>query len=215
MDEIDHSQFGEGNFLRRYFEEVRPKYRLLVDVGAFGIELSNTYDLIVSGNWGGLLIEPMPVEVFWDPLREAVKERKNIKILNIAVSDLREVATTYIHKTPGHNSLVFEQESEEKGEIMTRTLSDVLEEEGIPIDLDLLSVDTEGLDYRIIKNLFEKSNYRPKVIVVEREGPLLEHHRFEVVCLDETIEHGGIFGRFGYTQIFETHGNKIFVLKEA
>jgi FkbM family methyltransferase len=212
---IDHSQFGEGNFLRRYFDENPPKYRLLVDVGAFGIEMSNTYDLIVYGNWGGLLIEPMPIEVFWEPLREAVKERKNIKILNIAVSDSRGVAMAYIHKTPGHNSLVFEQELEEKKEIMTRTLSDVLEGEGIPTDFDLLSLDTEGLDYRIIKNLFEKSTYRPKIIVVEREKPLLEHYRFEVVQQEETIEHGGIFGRFGYTQIFETHGNKIFVLQEV
>jgi len=211
---IDHGQFGEGNFLRRYFAENPPKHRLFVDVGAFGIDMSNTYDLIVDGNWGGLLIEPMPIEGFWGPLRDAVKDRKNIKILNIAVSDLREVATAYIHKIPGHNSLVFEQESEEKREIMTRTLPDVLEEEGIPTDFDLLSVDTEGLDYRIIKSLFEKSNYRPKVIVVEREGPLLDHYRYEAVCQDETIEHGEIFGRFGYTPIFETHGNKIFALKE-
>lgn len=96
---------------------------------------------------------------------------------------------------------------------MTRTLPDVLKQEGIPADFDLLSVDTEGLDYRIIKNLFEESNYRPRVIVAERERPLLEHYQFEVARQEETIEDGGIFGRFGYTQIFETHGNKIFSLE--
>ena len=211
---IDHSQFGEGKFLRKYFDENPPKYKLLVDVGAFGIEMSNTYDLIVQGNWGGLLIEPMPIEVFWEPLREAVRQRENIKILNIAVSDSRGVAVAYVHKIPGHNSLVFKQEHKEKREIATRTLSDVLEGKGIPTDFDLLSVDAEGLDYRIIKNLFEKSSHRPRIIVIEREKPLLEHYQFEVVPREETVEHGGIFGRFGYTQIFETYGNKIFELKE-
>lgn len=210
MNEIDHSQFGEGNFLRRYFDEAAPKYRLLVDVGAFGIELSNTYDLIVSGNWGGLLIEPMPAELFWNPLKEAVRERKNIKIFSVAISDSRGVATGHIHETPGHNSLVFEQESKEKKEIVARTLHDVLEEERVPIDFDLLCVDTEGLDYRIMKNLLEGSSYRPGVIVVEREGPLWEHHQVEVAQREETIEYGEIFSRFGYAQVFETYGNKIF-----
>jgi len=210
MNEIDHSEFGEGNFLRKYFDGVAPKYKLLIDVGAFGIELSNTYDLIVFDNWGGFLIEPMPIEVFWNPLREAVKERKNIKILNVAISDSREVATGYIHETPGYNSLVFEEESQWKKEIPARTLPDVLRDERIPIDFDLLSVDTEGLDYRIIRNLFEESGYRPKVIVVEREGPLWEKYQREVVQWEETIEHGGIFDKFGYVQVFETDGNKIF-----
>jgi len=210
MNEIDHSEFGEGNFLRKYFDGVAPKYKLFVDVGAFGIELSNTYDLIVSDNWGGLLIEPMPIEVFWNPLREAVKERKNIKILNIAIADSRGVATGYIHETPGQSSLVFEQESQGKKEIVTRTLPDVLDEERVPIDFDLLSVDTEGLDYRIIKNLLEGSSYRPRVIVVERERPLWEHYQIEVAQREETIEYGEIFGRFGYVQVFETYGNKIF-----
>jgi FkbM family methyltransferase len=210
MNETDHSEFGEGNFLRKHFDEAAPKYKLLVDVGAFGIDLSNTYDLIVRSNWGGLLIEPMPNEVFWKPLKDAIKERKNIKILNIAIADSRGVATGYIHETPGQSSLVFEQESQEKKEIVTRTLPDVLEGEGIPTDFDLLSVDTEGLDYRIMKNLFEESGYRPGVIVVERERPLWEHYQIEVAQREETIEYGEIFGKFGYVQVFETYGNKIF-----
>lgn len=207
---IDHSQFGEGIFLRGYFGQIPPKYGLLVDVGAFGIEMSNTYDLILNGNWGGLLIEPMPIEVFWNPLKEAMRDRKNIKLLNVAISDTRGTARAYIHKTAGHNSLVFERESEEKKEISTRTLPDILAEEGLPIDFDLLSVDTEGLDYRIIRNLFNESGFRPRVIVVERERPLWEHYHLEVVQQEESIEYGGIFGAFGYTQVFETHGNKIF-----
>jgi FkbM family methyltransferase len=207
---IEHSQFGEGAFLIKYFDEIPPRYRLLVDVGAFGVELSNTYDLIACCGWGGLLIEPMPIEVFWDPLKEAMKERKDIKILNVAISDSRGVASGYIHEIPGHNSLIFEQESHERKEIVTRTLPDVLKEERIPNDFDLLSVDTEGLDYLIIRNLLEESDYRPRVIVVEREKPLWEHYQFEPVKNEETVEYGRIFGKFGYTQVFETHGNRIF-----
>jgi FkbM family methyltransferase len=212
---IEHSQFGEAAFLIKYFDEIPPRYRLLVDVGAFGIELSNTYDLIVCCGWGGLLIEPMPIEGPWRPLEKAMEGREDIKILDIAISDSRGFATGYIHETAGHNSLIFEQESQEKKEIVMRTLSDVLREERIPNDFDLLSVDTEGLDYRIMKNLFEESDYRPRVIVVERERPLWEHYQFEAAQQEETVEYGRIFGKFGYTQVFETHGNRIFAKEVA
>jgi len=187
----DLSQFGEYTFLKGYFEKHSPKYKIVVDVGANSLELSNSINFILDKKWKGLLIEPCKSNYL--ALRDNLQAAQDVVILNVAISDFIGEGTLFIHNIEGHHSLVRETDNSEECNIYT--LPSVLAENQIPENFDLLTVDAEGMDYRILKYMFEESKYRPRIIVHEKE-------------------HGKVFPELfiknGYTLIYETRGNCIY-----
>ena len=55
-------------------------------------------------------------------------------------------------------------------EVEVRRLSEVLDDFSIPLDFDLLSLDIEGEDFKVLNDLIANSAYRPKWIVMESSG---------------------------------------------
>jgi FkbM family methyltransferase len=155
----------DRKIIDNFFKENPPKHKVFVDVGAYGIDGSNTYHLLEEG-WSGILIEA-------DPLR-AQKIRydcngKDVKVLNFVIGDSNAEGTFYFRSNPQHNSLLADWHPKERvgeSKITLRPLADVLSERNIPRDFDLLSIDTEGMDERIMRKFFE-SEYRPKLIITE------------------------------------------------
>lgn len=194
MKEKDYSQHGEQKFLEGWFKKRRPKNKFLVDVGAFGVEISNTFALLKKG-WEGLLIEPNP-----ERYKNLIHETEGLKVAVANCGAGRSVGRLplYIHKVAGHDSFLEEWgHSELTGEkplVNVYPLTEILRDWGAPLNFDLLSIDAEGMDYWIMEKFFKDGVYRAGVIVTEVES---------------YIEPREFFAGYGYR--FVTHlGDKTF-----
>jgi FkbM family methyltransferase len=170
MKEKDYSQHGEQKVLERWFKTHRPRNRFLVDVGAYAVEISNTFYFLKQG-WEGLLIEPSPMR--YRGLVEAVKGLK-ARVIKCGAGEGAARLPLYLHAVGGHDSFLKDWgHSEIIGEaplVNVYPLTEILRDWGAPGEFDLLSIDTEGMDFRIMKKFFEDGSYKPSVIVTEVES---------------------------------------------
>ena len=153
--------------LSEVFQKFPPKHKILVDIGAYGAPISNTIGLLSEG-WRGILIEANPDR------HEAIKkefEGKNVEVLQLGVTDVEGEMEYHLHSEPLHNSFNPDWYPPSKiGKsimVKTRPIANILRERNIPVDFDLLAVDTEGFDKKIVAAMFT-SEYRPRVIITER-----------------------------------------------
>ena len=170
----DYSQFGEQKILLDYFSSHTPTHNIIVDVGAYSSFISNSMGLLSCG-WKGLLIEPTPTQI---PILERDFFGKNVKIINVGVSDKEDEMDFYIHSVPSHNSFLPESfcttKTDEVIKVKVRLLQDILKENSIPIDFDVLSIDAEGMDEKIMASFLNGSDYRPKIIICEKAKEFLD-----------------------------------------
>lgn len=143
-----------------------------VDVGAFHPkQFSNTY-LFYKRGWEGIVVEPNQ-----DLCRLYEKMRPRDICLNVGVGKREAVADYIMMDNPAANTFSEKEalESVEKAgrKILKRRpvailpLSKILYK-NVPkgTEIDLMSVDTEGMDYEVLEsNDWEK--YRPKVVISE------------------------------------------------
>jgi FkbM family methyltransferase len=175
-----YSQYGEDKVINEVFSGQKKGF--CVEVGAFHPKIfSNTYGLYKKG-WQGICIDPNP-EV--GKLFNYVRPRD--VFVNCGVANLRSQISDLRHQTAKHlEYFVFEEgatntfseknaeESVKMGrklvkkiKIPMRSLESILKDnlsEGV--EIDLLSVDAEGMDLEVLKsNNWQK--YLPKVVVCE------------------------------------------------
>jgi len=153
----------ETNFMRGgYFVEIG---------AANGIDLSNTYLLEKFYSWKGILVEP--ASTF---LEEIQKNRPKASIETLCVwSDSISTLDFNETKSPEYSTIdSFSNKDKHKYnrhkgrvyKVKTISINDLLEKYNSPKIIDYLSIDTEGSEYEILKNLnFEKYIFR--VITVE------------------------------------------------
>jgi FkbM family methyltransferase len=143
-----------------------------VDVGCNApVRYSNTFELYTNG-WRGLNIDANR-----DLIEECKKVRKQDVCIHAAVSDSeREVifhrAKSHLVSTIDEERLVewkkhFEFSDDDQETLVTRTLTSILDEHWQADEpIDLLSIDVEGHDLKVLKSL-DLSRYRPKIVVIE------------------------------------------------
>ncbi len=193
QEERIFSEHREQIVIRDYFNQHPPKHHFLVDVGACEQALSNTAALILAG-WKGLLLEPSPA--FYTTLLKQW-EGYPVEIISTAAGDTTEQATFYIHTGMGHDSLIPTWYTHDKRthpiKVQVRPFAEILAERKIPLDFDLLSIDAEGYDKKIMTHLFETSKYRPTLI-----------------CTEITSYRGdfGIFLKQGYKEVAKEGNNE-------
>lgn len=144
---------------------------VIVDIGASeGSYSSNSFGLLHEYGWQGLLIEPIPKQ--FGTVNALYSDNENVKCINVAVSNVDGETILYGHpndgngtKTGNHGaSLLLHARSPVKYEVQTiscKTLSTLVEEVG------LLSVDTEGWDYKILYDMLNNTILRPHIIITE------------------------------------------------
>lgn len=154
-----YSQFGEDIVLKNMLG--RQKNGFYVDVGCFHPKkFSNTYYLYKQG-WRGINIdmEQHKMDLF------QVARRKDINIL-AAVSDQNE--EFYIQSKKSHDTFAsLSKEKKSKTSIRTQTLTDILN--ATPYKnhrIDLLTIDVEGHDIKVLRSL-DFAVYQPKIVIVE------------------------------------------------
>lgn len=165
----DSSQYGETALLLREIINCSSRHRRVVEVGVLGQNGSNSYDLLRWFGWKGLLIEANP--------RLVATIRKefaglDIELVNCAVSNFTGTAKLYLGVNDGVSSLQRQAAAgwgpvQGEVEVPVRRLADILAEHSVPPDFDVLSLDIEGEDIKVMNDLLENSPFRPRWIIVE------------------------------------------------
>jgi FkbM family methyltransferase len=177
----DVSQFGEVALLLRKMVNDAAVHRIVVDVGVKGRDGSNTYDLMRWFGWRGILIEANPrLET------QIMKEFSglHVELVSCAVSDYTGNAAFYLGINDAISSLNKHNTEHwgpvtEKIEVPVRRLTDILAERNVPVDFDVLSIDIEGEDIKVINDMIKNSRYRPTWIIVEAS------YKFKVKSLSD------------------------------
>ena len=177
------SYSGEDAILQNIFNKkiTNKQPGFYVDVGAYHpFNLSNTHLFYING-WRGINIDAMP-----GSMKLFNRHRKRDINLELAISDKAEKLVFYQYKEDSANSFSkdFINKVQTTGgadysvkkeiTIYTHTLKEVLDKH-LPAaqEIDFLSVDVEGMDFRVIlSNDWDK--YRPKVVVVELLGQTIK-----------------------------------------
>ena len=147
-----------------------------VDVGCNApVRYSNTFDLYTRG-WRGINIDANGALI-----EECKRVRKQDISLRAAISDCEYQATFHKSKDSDLVSTIDEEKlsdwkkswdfpDEDSETVITKTLTSILDENLLDgSEIDLLTIDVEGHDFRVLRGL-DMSKYRPKVIIIEIHG---------------------------------------------
>jgi FkbM family methyltransferase len=177
----DHSQHGEVFELIRLIVNAACPRGMIVDVGAHGSGRSNSYDFLKHLGWRGLLVEANP------QLIETIQLEfggLTVSIVNCAVSDFDGEGQLWLGVNSAISSLD-ERNVRNWGPVAgclpvrVRRLGEILREHAVPEDFDILSLDIEGEDIKVMNDLVASTPYRPRWVVIEAS------HKFGVSSLDE------------------------------
>jgi len=206
------SQCGEDLIVKHIFDNMgilKPSY---IDVGAHHpYYLSNTALFYTTGS-RGINIEPDPIL-----FAEFLTQRKEDVNLNIGVGDVEEVVDFYVIASPTLNTFSKEEADKYSNEgafpitriekIAVRTLKNILNDFAKGVFPQFLSIDAEGVDELIIKNIDYERNY-PIVICVETVSfSTIGRGVKNTQLIDYLNSHG-------YLTYADTNINTIFVRKE-
>ena len=157
------------DLLALYFSRFK-KNGYFVEIGAAdGFHLSNTCFLEIYG-WRGIIIEPLP---YWhQKIRErkchidlrCVYEKSNSKLTFENVFGYPELSGVTEDLDQDSNASL--RKNSKKLEVDTISLNDLLEEYKAPNKIDYISIDTEGSEFKILKN-FNFKKYDVKIFTVE------------------------------------------------
>ncbi|HEV2099597.1 MAG TPA: FkbM family methyltransferase [Stellaceae bacterium] len=193
----DASQHGEVGLLIREIVNRSCPHRIVVDVGVLGRIGSNSYDLLHWFGWKGLLIEANPHLVA--KIREEFAGL-DIELVTCAVSDYAGAATLYLGSNDGISSLR-RQATARWGairgevEVPVRRLGELLAEHDIPRDFDLLSLDVEGEDIKVMNDLIGNSRFRPRWVIIEASYDFTTKSLSELPLIRSVVETYEIFGQ--------------------
>lgn len=169
LAKLVYSQEGEDLFLDRLLHS--QKNGFFVDIGAHHPKrFSNTY-LLYRRGWRGINIDATPGSM------EAFKQiRSNDLNLELAIGPSKEPIEFTIFFEGALNTFdqsLAQQYSElgykvkEKIVLIPHNISDVLDEYLVQdLEIDLLSIDLEGLDFLVLRS-WDWEKHKPKIIIVE------------------------------------------------
>lgn len=177
---MGYSQNNEEEIIKNFFEEkeLNGKHLVLLDIGANdGKTLSNSYACVLRG-WEGVLVEPSK-KCF-----EKIKQLHNlnaVEFFNVAISDkdgfstFNESGTHAAHIYGENHGLlsslnddqvqIWNKESFTKTEVETWTFKKLVEKSSYK-KFDLISIDAEGFDLTILKQI-DLTEVDCKMLVIE------------------------------------------------
>jgi FkbM family methyltransferase len=125
---------------------------------------SNSADLIDLG-WNAIFIEP--VKEYCDEVEISHKNNLDrIKIINMAASDMSEE----LHLSLGDTLSKTETSSNRYNwigrKIYSKKTSEILSENNCPKEIDIISIDVEGFEDKVLQGL-DFNLHTPKIIIVE------------------------------------------------
>jgi FkbM family methyltransferase len=169
------SQLGQDLFVLEKLNFAHNGF--FVEFGACdGILLSNTFLLEKQFNWSGIVCEPS------NYYQDSLKKNRNCHIENKCVFSESGLNLEFIESKLGELSFLNDYPPNDKFlktneylkdrlqlrkyKVETISLNDLLKKYNCPKIFDYLSIDTEGTEYEIIKNL-NFNRFSPKIITIE------------------------------------------------
>jgi FkbM family methyltransferase len=164
----DQTQFGEFELLLKRWLPRAVEHPIVVDIGARGRERSNSYDLLRTFGWRGLLVEANPNLI---PTIRSEFDGLNVEVVHCAISNYDGEGKLYLGTNEDVSSLIASASAgwgPIVGEVAVpvRRLGALLEERKIPRSFGLLSIDIEGEDVKVLNDVIQ-SGYRPQWIIIE------------------------------------------------
>ena len=210
-----YSQFGEDIILSEILKK-EISNGFYVDVGCYHPKkFSNTYMLYKKG-WSGINIDMEEDKI---SLFNMVRPR-DLNVLS-PILDKEEEVTLYRYSKYGLGSTIDKKIASEtidniydKTIVKTRTLNEVINESPYKdTQIDVLSIDVEGVDFKVLKSLDIKK-YSPKVIIIEdhhkKIEDILETDTFKFLVQNNYILRSWAF----YSLIFVLPGSDILTKRE-
>lgn len=159
-----------------------------VEVGACdGLILSNTYWLEKNRNWSGILCEPAS---FWH--KELFQNRPNCILEKRPIFSETKRVVNFNIQAGGRSFIEKETKLKKENVITLETISlNQLFLENNLSKIDYLSIDTEGSEFEIIKNL-DFNKYRPCTITIE--------HNYEKIKRNKILK---LLTKNNYTRVFK------------
>lgn len=197
---FSYSQDGEDLFLRDYFADKDNGF--YIDVGAHHpFRFSNTAWAYEKG-WRGINIEPNNIDIF-------MQVRKHDINLQVGCAGKNGILKYYKYEEAALNcfdpSIYYGSlEPTEICDMEVKTLSQICRENNVET-VDLLNVDTEGLEYEILK-AHDWNRWKPTVVVIESPEKNVE----EVLITEMYNYMSGL----GYVLAVRTRVNSIYVLNK-
>lgn len=202
-----YAQEGEDLVMDRLLNKKKGFY---IEVGCHHpFRFSNTYYFYRKG-WKGICIDPMP-----GTKKSFSKWRPRDFSIEMGISNAPSTLEYYMFNEPALNTFDKDIAIERDGlrsyklistkEIHTDTLASILEEHCSPKDIDILSVDAEGMDLVVLKSNDWKK-FKPTLIVAEcLKTKLTDLAQNEVVIYLNTLN---------YEPYAKTGNSVIFILKD-
>jgi len=198
-----YGQRGDDFLLWLPFLE-RETQGYFVEVGALdGKRFSNTYSFEEQG-WTGICIEAHA-----DYIDIIKRNRPNSQVVFAAVGDETGTVTFYANSRGSLSTLdpTLEERYKkgygiyftgfEERQVPMLTLAQILAEANAPKSIDVLSIDVEGAEMRVLNGM-DWEQYQVRVIIIEADGDDVEQ------------ELDNFFGQIGYHKARNYHGNGIY-----
>ena len=169
------SQISElHKIYNEYFDS--DKGGFFVEVGAYdGYRWSNTTSLIES-DWSGILVEP--IDRYFKSCQDRYKDNRKIQIYNCCIgwenqpskkvyfggpctTIMEEMIPIYNETDPTDNHSLDNYEIRDMF-----TLDKFLEDKNVEKNFDVLCIDVEGAEWKILE-VFEIEKWRPKMAIIE------------------------------------------------
>ena len=186
----DTTQHGDFNLMWKVAGQGGPRF--FVDVGANdGFYGSNSFPFIARG-WEALLIEPHPGA--FAKLQRLHGGKSNVALCNLACADAAGELPLWIGSDGDAGTLAtlctddhphFQKARTNQSVLVpVERLEAILARHKTPHDFNILSIDTEGMDYEVLLGL-NLNVWRPRLIVTEdyapkdaRKAQYLRRHRY-------------------------------------
>jgi len=161
-----YSQFAEDLIIQFELksQQSEPVY---VDVGCHNPRRGSNTFLLYKKGWRGLLID-----LEYEKILACKLARPRDKSILAAVSDVKELVDIYSQKSFSTNTTIAPESISDTstykkiGQIETKTLNEILNQNKIPKNFSFLNIDVEGVDFKVLKSL-NFDEYRPAIICIE------------------------------------------------
>jgi FkbM family methyltransferase len=155
-----YSQSGEDMVLNTIFAYIKDGF--YIDVGANDPYFQSNTQFFYNKSWRGINLDANSKSI-------SKLKRKRVRDINIEalISDKIEDLEYYYFEDSAYNGCVNKVQSEllYSKKVKSIPLTNLLQEKNIQA-VDILSIDVEGFELKVIKSL-DLANIRPKAIVVE------------------------------------------------
>jgi FkbM family methyltransferase len=191
------SEYGGWNIVTKDIDRSSVVY-------SFGIGEDASFDFELIGRFGMVVhaFDPTPRSIAWVRRQET---RDNFVLHEYGIADFDGEVALYPPENPNYVShTILEGSGARQGAVVVpvKRLQTIMKELGHD-KIDILKMDVEGAEYRIIEDI-RMSNIRPTQVLVEF------HHRFPNLTIKDTKEGVDKLRGAGYSLIFVSNSGEEF-----